>query len=402
MTLLDKLSDRAVWERFYEYKSSLACPKQTLKELRKFIDSEEYLPVCGAIERGEPFPLPRRCEISKFSSSKKRIVYVYPKAHNVVLKLLTYLMLRKYDGIFSPGLYSFRPHRTAKDAFRYVMRRTRGKEYSYKADVSNYFNSVDIPTFLPELKEVLSDDPALYDFLSSLLSEERVLERGCEITEKKGIMAGTPIASFFANVYLKELDRSFYERGVTYARYSDDVIVFSDTGEGVKEYAGEIKEYLASRRLSVNPAKEEYGTPEDGFTFLGFRCREGRVDIAPATVAKLKRKMRRKSRALVRWRERNGVDGEKAASAFIRIFNRKLLDSPTDNELTWSCWFFSVINTADSLKVIDKYAEDCIRFIVSGKRTKARYNVRYSDLKRLGFRSLVHEYYSYDKKRDSV
>ena len=104
--------------------------------------------------------------------------------------------------------------------------------------------------------------------------------------------------------------------------------------------------------------------------------------------------------ALARWRDRNGLDGEKAAKAFIRVFNRKLFENPVDNDLTWTYWFFPVINTADSLRTIDRYAQDCVRFLVSGKRTKARFNVRYEDMKALGLRSLVHTYYDYsDEER---
>ena len=35
---------------------------------------------------------------------------------------------------------------------------------------------------------------------------------------------------------------------------------------------------------------------------------------------------------------------------------------------------------------------------MSGKRTKGRFDVRYADLKRLGYRSLVHEYYAFNKE----
>ena len=58
-------------------------------------------------------------------------------------------------------------------------------------------------------------------------------------------------------------------------------------------------------------------------------------------------------------------------------------------------WYFPVINTAESLGVIDRYAQDCLRFLLSGKRTKARFSVRYEDMKKLGYRNLVHEYYGY-------
>lgn len=110
--------------------------------------------------------------------------------------------------------------------------------------------------------------------------------------------------------------------------------------------------------------------------------------------------MRRKRDALARWCKRNGFTGEKAARAFIRIFNRKLLESPRDNELSWSSWFFPVINTAGSLHEIDLYAQDCLRYLISGTHKKSRFNVRYADLKALGYRSLVNEFYAH-KERSS-
>ena len=122
MSILDQLSQKQSWETFYEYKTSLICAKFFQKQLRGFIDREEYLPVTERIARGEAFPLPKKSIISKMSTQKKRTVYTYPPAENMVIKLLTYLLLRKYDDCFAPGLFSFRPGRSAKDAIRYLMR----------------------------------------------------------------------------------------------------------------------------------------------------------------------------------------------------------------------------------------------------------------------------------------
>ena len=52
-----------------------------------------------------------------------------------------------------------------------------------------------------------------------------------------------------------------------------------------------------------------------------------------------------------------------------------------------------MINTDRSLKVLDAYMQDCIRYIVTESRTKSRYNFRYEQMKDLGYRSLVHEWY---------
>lgn len=398
MSLLDKLRDPAVWEKFYEYKSGLSCPGSYLKELRGFIDRAGYLPVCDTIDSGGVFPLPKKSVISKVGSEKKRTVYTYPDDENTTLKLLTHLLLRRYDGLFSPGLYSFRPGRTAKDAVRRLRRISRGM-YSYKTDIHDYFNSIPLDKFIPRLRSVTGEDPRLFSFLSSLLLESRVTDRGRVTEEQKGIMAGTPLSAFYANLYLSELDRHF--DGVPYARYSDDIIVFAKDRNELDGHVEYINSALARAGLAVNPKKETYGEPDEGFVFLGFICSGGVTDIAPVTVVKLKKKMRRKARSLVRWYNRTDSDPERAAAAFIRVFNRKLLDDPQDNELSWSRWFFSVINTDKSLHEIDLYAQDCIRYIISGSRKKTRFRVTYDDMKALGYRSLVHEYYEMNGAADT-
>ena len=452
--MLSKLSSEECWAAFSEYKTSLTVRKAREAQLERVIEEKSYIPVSEAIAEGRPFPLPRRAVISKQASQKKRVVYIYPEPENTVLKLLTYLLLRKYDGLFSGGLYSFRPGVSAHDAVK-RLRRIPGIDsmWSYKLDISNYFNSVPVERFLPLLEETLADDPELYSFLERLLKEKRVVESRAELVqdgaevsdevpdgaevaarlnraegqtghviveEQKGIMAGTPLSAFYANLYLKDMDWHFEQAGVPCARYSDDIIVFAPTEEEIRARAEELKGFLAEKGLTVNPKKEQLSSPDEGWTFLGFRYREGVTDIAPATVDKIKGKMRRKARALVRWSEQGGHSREKAAAAFIRIFNKKLLGIssrkaeddqggqkaingrisilPDDNQLTWSLWFFPVINTVESLQLIDSYAQDCLRFILSGTRTKARYNVRYEELKALGYRSLVNEYYRDQEK----
>ncbi len=395
MPLMDLLALPETWEAFYEYRTSLVCPKASARELRDFIDRRAYLPVCDSAARGDPFPLPRRTVLSKTGSEKKRVVYTYPEPENTVLKLLTWLLLRRYDGVFADNLWSFRPGRTAKDAVRFFVSRPEIEGlWAYKADVRNYFNSVPVERLLPMLAEVTEGDPALFAFLRRLLAEPLVLREGRPVPEEKGIMAGTPLSAFYANLYLKDLDHRYASAGVLYARYSDDIILFAPTEAAARDLADGLRAELACRGLDRNPEKEALTGPAEGWTFLGFHCRGRTVDVAPATAAKLKAKMRRKARALQRWKQRSGADGERAAAAFIRVFNRKLLESPAGSELSWKHWFFPVINTADTLREIDRHAQDCIRFLVSGKRTKARFGVRYGDLKALGYRSLVHDYYA--------
>ena len=218
--------------------------------------------------------------------------------------------------------------------------------------------------------------------------------------EQKGIMAGTPFAAFLANVYLSDLDKYFSDNGIIYARYSDDIIVFADTAEDRDNYANFIRNFMVSKGLEINPKKDVLGNPETDCVFLGFKIdSENVIDIAPVTVDKLKAKMRRKYKALDRWGNRNKVDREVLAKKFIEIFNHKLFDRPDETELSWSYWFFSVITTDKSLKIVDNYAQDCIRYLAYGHHTKGRFKIRYEQIKEWGYRCLVTEWHKWKNKK---
>ena len=52
------------------------------------------------------------------------------------------------------------------------------------------------------------------------------------------------------------------------------------------------------------------------------------------------------------------------------------------------------------VRELDRYMQDCIRYIVAGNHGKKRYNLRYATLQAWGYRPLVHEYYA--QRRESA
>ena len=396
--MLYALSCPETWQQFLEYKRKGGhLNKQDTEELEQFVQQQRYLGAAQKVQNGGTFGPPGKSEISKMSSGKKRIVYTYAEDENWVLKLLTWLLQRKYDHLFADNLYSFRPRKGVRDAVKRLVRTPNIRQmWSYKVDISNYFNSVPVERMLPLLREVLEAEPEICRFLESLLTNSLVRDRGELIPEEKGIMAGTPISTFLANLYLSHMDHYFAEQGVLYARYSDDIIVFGETEAKREQSVEMILRFLKEAGLRVNPAKEARTAPGEMWTFLGICYRDGVIDVAPVSVGKLKAKMRRKARALARWQARKGATGVDAAKAFIRVFNRKLFENPVEHELTWVRWYFPLINTPDSLKIIDAYSQSCIRCLATGKHTKAAYNFRYEQMKALGYISLVNRYYKKD------
>lgn len=396
MSVIDKLTCHEIWLSFLEEKiTTKNMDKGQIEDLSSFVHNREYIKIADRIKNKENFLPPLKKIISKQYSSKKRIVYSFSREENYVLKLLTYLLIRQYDYIFAKNLYSFRAKHGVKKAIDYLRRdRHLSNKYVYKVDIHDYFNSVDINILLPNLKEIMKDDIDAYSFIERLLTDSRaVTPNGDIIYEKKGIMAGVPLSSFLANVYLCQLDWYFYNNGNRYARYSDDMIVFANSDLERQNYVTYIHSYLADMHLSVNCEKESFSNPHEQWDFLGVSYHDGIFDISPISAKKLKKKMWRKSRALLRWKNRKHIENIYAAKAFVKAFNKKLYDNPITSELTWTRWFFPIINTTETISMLDHYMQECIRYIATEKRTNKRYSFKYDMIKDLGYRGLVHEYY---------
>ena len=400
MSLLDKLSDEKVWIDFYERKVDPAFFRiSDAKDLFQYVRQKRYLPVVERIMTGKGLSIPMKKRVAKSGSPKKRVVYSLPEDETMVLKLLTWMMIRKYDACLPNNLYSFRPHYGAKDALKKLVSIPDISEYySYKLDVRNYFNSIDVDLLLPQLISLFADDVHLYNFIASQLTDLRVLDEGILIEERKGAMAGMPYAVFLANVYLAQLDRKFAAiPGLIYCRYSDDIIMFAKDKLLLDDAKEHLQESLKDYHLDINHDKEVETAPGHKWTFLGFECDGKEIDVCEVSVRKLKAKMKRKARALRRWAEVNGKDGWMAARAFIKHFNKKLYTCDDRSEINWSLWYFPLITTDKSLKVIDHYMQDCIRYIATGSRTKSRFDLRYEKMNELGMHSLLNMWYRSQK-----
>jgi hypothetical protein len=395
-SLLTQLTRQDVWEEFLAYRLLKGRFNwHEFKEADSFVEREEYLPLARQIVLGEGLGVPKKKIVNKMGSGKKRVVYSFAPEEMMVLKLIAF-KLYDYDALFAPNCYAFRRGMKAHDAVFNIIRAVgERKMWAYKLDIHDYFNSISIEILLPMLAEMMTDDPLLYRFFERMLTDNRVVYNGETIFESHGVMAGTPTAPFPADVYLKEVDRYFYDAGVIYARYSDDIIMFAPDLETLGEYKSKMAAFLQQYRLEVNPDKERIYSPDEAYEFLGFKCHGRDIDISEATKKKMKGKIKRATKSIMRWSHKKNIEPEKAMKGLINHFNRKFFDCDDGETLTWSRWFFPVINQIDGLKEIDHYLQQNIRFLGTGKHNKSNFKTDYTKLKQLGYRSLVNEYYKF-------
>ena len=394
-SLITQLSRQDVWDEYIAYR--LLKGRFTWHEFReadRFVEKEQYLHLVQRMMQGDGLGIPTKKIVNKMGTGKKRVVYSFAPEAMKVLKVIAF-RLYDYDHFFVPNCYAFRRGKKVHDAVLQINRAVANqKMWAYKLDIHDYFNSISIDILLPMLKEMMADDPPLFRFFEKMLTDKRVVYNGETILESHGVMAGTPTSPFLANVYLKDIDKHFHDAGVVYARYSDDIILFAPDLKTLEGYKCQMAHYLQQYRLEVNPDKEMIYSPDEAYEFLGFKCHGHQIDISEAAKKKMKGRIKRAAKSLLRWRNTKHIAPEKAMKGLINHLNRKFFESDDPETLTWSRWFFPVINQTDGLKEIDHYLQQNIRYLATGKHSKANYRTDYAQLKQLGYRSLVNEYYA--------
>lgn len=345
------------------------------------------------------FAIPRYKEIHKYNTSKFRIVYVYPSYHKLVLKLTSYYILKRYNKKFSKNSIAYTKGRSVKTAFSLIKRyRIKKTDTVYKSDFSDYFNSIDIGILGGKLKSFLNKDLELCEFIMRLITNPYITKYNKIVKdEHKGVMAGSPIAGILANIYMHDIDELMHKKKYKYIRYADDTLI---VGEEALNF---FKEQIKELKIALNPKKTEVMNIKTGISFLGFYYLKNKIDLSEKAKAKMKSRFKRRAKWYSQWMLRKNVKREVAIKDYIKKLNHKLY-SDQDDSVNWSRWYLPNINTTESIKYLDEYFVACIRYLDSGMwaRGKKFYRLSYEDIKKLGFRSLVNEYWKIKKGKKIV
>lgn len=408
MSILHDLCKESVWEEYLDKKETIQhYPESEMRRLRKLIYGTMSKPGISRLtediaEGRYRFSVPQKRLISKNRFGKKREVYLFRDDEAVVLKILNHL-LSKYDGIFAPNLFSYRTSVKVKDAVRNLFAdRNLSRKYGYKTDIHSYFNTIDVGLLLADLKVILEDDPELFELMRNILVDNRFkigkrIKRG-----ERGALPGVPISPFFANVYLMKLDEHFLGSNIAYMRYSDDIIMFADSKEELDEAISYLHGYIAERRLTINPSKDKYFMPGEKFDFLGFSISSERIDLSENTIRKIKGNIKRRSRKFRLWMANKNVSIDSTVRGYISYYNKKFYGRGEDGELTWDLWYLPTITTDESLRDIDHYLQERIRYVATGRYNKMNYEIMpYEKMVEFGYMPLVRRYHMMRSEKDT-
>ena len=349
------LAEAGFWPGVVErYAVRQAARPQKVKAYRELLElgvldaaTEDY--ASGALVMARP----ARRQINR-SGGRKKTVYLFPPREDLFLKGLNRILQRLTD-LHSPLCHSFQPGRGVRTAYAALKQiPDLGRLSCLHVDVRDYFASIPPERMLAAVPDPLRDDGPFMALLREILCDPD--------GERRGVLAGSPLAPLLSNLYLRPLDDGFEAAGTPYLRYADDLIVFGEA-ESIPALQAEITLRLGELALELNPRKTQLSGPGGGWEFLGLRYDRGSLDLSSTTVAKMHHRVRRLAR-----RARHLDD---PARYVVRRLNRKLYGFGGDaSDFTWATWFFPLIGSDVTLRRLDGVIQEQLRFATTGRHER--------------------------------
>src|SRR3989475_3318275 len=126
--------------------------------------------------------------------------------------------------------------------------------------------------------------------------EAGVMANGVVMERYEGTPQGGPLSPLLANVLLDEVDKELEKRGLAFARYADDLNVYTGSKRAAQDAMATLKRLFARLRLRVNEAKSAVARAWErkflGFSFWVAPGRVVRPRVAPAALAEMKTTVR--------------------------------------------------------------------------------------------------------------
>lgn len=341
---------------------------------------------------------PRKVEIAKSESKKKRVVYIYDIKDRYILGVLYRAISAYYRDKISSRCFSYTKGTNTSNAIRYIKNnRTEELKYGVKIDIHAYFNSVSKERVIEIINELFSG--GIKKTIENIMLDTKVIYKEHEINEWKSLIPGCALGSFFANYTLKECDDYFDNKNIIYARYSDDIIIIEDSKEKLKNDLDIVMGYLNKYELTMNPDKYTWFEPGDSIQYLGLKLEDnGVIDISDHAKQKIKKQIHRWCRKGRMEIERDYTPFNIVARRIIRQLNNKNFFCAINHDSTfgWAMYSFPKITTTRTLAELDQYTKDTLRAMKTGKHNKANYKaLSEEELHKLGWISLVQMYNLY-------
>jgi RNA-directed DNA polymerase len=156
----------------------------------------------------------------------------------VIQQAISQVLSPVFDLHFSEDSYGFRPHRSAHQAVRKVVKDIReGYRFAVDIDLEEFFDTVDHDVLMNRVARRIRDKGLLRLLGKYLRAGVEVNGRLCRTV--RGVPQDGPLSPLLSNILLDDLDKELEGRRHRFARYADDcIILVKSKRAGLRVMAG--------------------------------------------------------------------------------------------------------------------------------------------------------------------
>jgi RNA-directed DNA polymerase len=296
-TLMEEVVERSnlklAYQRVVENNGAPGVDDVSVPEFKGWLQVH-WPSVKSALLEGRYLPRPvRRVDIPK-PSGGMRTLGVPTLVDRLIQQALHQVLQPLFEPTFSDGSYGFRPGRGAHQAVRKAQGYIReGKRWVVDIDLEKFFDRVNHDVLMARVARQVSDARVLKlirRFLEAGMMSDGLVEQRTE-----GTPQGGPLSPLLSNILLNDLDQELERRQLAFCRYADDCNIYVRSRVAGNRVMQGVRTFLEEAlKLRVNTEKSAVARPWER-KFLGFSVtahRESRLRIAPASVQRLRQKVR--------------------------------------------------------------------------------------------------------------
>ena len=284
----------AALKRVKQNKGSPGVDGMTVDDLAPYL-AEHWETIREQLLAGIYQPQPvKRVEIPKPGGGTRQLG-IPTVQDRFIQQCLLQVLQPQFDPTFSEHSYGFRPGRSAHDAVRAAQRYIQsGRRWVADVDLAKFFDRVNHDVLMERLSRRIADGRVLRLIRRYLVAG--VMANGITAERHEGTPQGGPLSPLLGNVLLDEVDRELEQRGLVFARYADDLNVYTGSKRAANDAMATLKRLFARLRLQVNEAKSTVARAWDrkflGYSFWVAAGRVIRLRVAPAALAEMKARVR--------------------------------------------------------------------------------------------------------------